>query len=1229
MKKVFIFVFMFFSYCFAAAQEDYSINFENIPIKEYINFVKKVCDTNFIFEEKDLNFTVTVMCKEKTNKENIMETLVQILRIHGFSILEEKNNLIIHKNSNIKQIAKIDENGKENMPPIITKIFKIKNADLFSVSKIIKPMISQDAIFEIFEENRQVIITDIQSSMQSIEKIIEAIDGPEMALEIESYKVKENPTKYLIDLTNKIMKPLIEKATFILVGQEKTEKIFIISTPKLIEKAISILMNIDTAQEEEILSYKTSFFTYQPKNRTLKDLFYAAQDLEKNLENTIGDKDFIQTLKSAKIVQSTHSLLFTGNENSFAKVKQILISLDTKNSSSLTSIGEKTFFIYKIQNAPYKKIFSALKNTSNNFKEENVPEKNLIETIDSAKYIPDTNSILFTGNKTSLLKVEKLVKSFDVDIKTIKTEEKFFIYKPKNRSISYIENSLKEVEKKLLDSPISDPSFIKSIKNVQKIDNNKALLFTGDDKTISKIQDLLTTLDTESEKYFLYKLKYASGNLIEEDLDKFSDNLKTQKIKNPDLIKVLENSKWIKETNSIMLTGNIKAIEEAKEIIQEFDVQGRKKISLNDHFLIYHPKYASADYIKATLLEMAENLQKANLADQDLLHTIENVKIIFTTKSLVFTGTQNSIDKISKLLVNIDTKDAERDRIKKIGEKTYLIYKIKKANPQKLISSIKEIARDLEKTKASDHDFIKTINSVQYKKENNSLFFTGNVSSLEKVKAIVEKFDIESPIEGVQEPSNYFVYQPKYLSGPDLKNVLINFTKHLKITGLKNENLFYSIQNMKWDESTKSLIVSGDSKSLEEIKKLFATFDVPKKFDTIKDIIQPIDETSFLVYKLQYHKGDEIQSALKEIAKELTASKANVKKNLINAINSMQWMQITNSLLCSGDNNTMQRLKELISNLDVPLKQVFIEMLVLETSFTNLLNFGLDWGGKYQNENRFVTGLSNAQSPRNNGLDNFMQNLDNLSTKNPVQGKSLPFGSGFDLGIIGDVIMHKGASFLSLGSFLQAIQADEETSIVSTPKLIAQDNKNSTIFFGQNIPYIGSQTKIQGASSSETSNLEYRDIGMSLSITPVLGNSDTVTLNLNLQRTVASPEQVQQSLTGVQGIITSKTSMQTTVHIPNKNFLVLSGMITETKSKSKSGIPCLGGLPLIGSAFSSNNRADDKKNIVIFIKPHIINSYEDLLNITQSQEDFFRENSGSPILEKDFDESMEFIKSYE
>ncbi len=360
-----------------------------------------------------------------------------------------------------------------------------------------------------------------------------------------------------------------------------------------------------------------------------------------------------------------------------------------------------------------------------------------------------------------------------------------------------------------------------------------------------------------------------------------------------------------------------------------------------------------------------------------------------------------------------------------------------------------------------------------------------------------------------------------------------------------------------------------------------------------------------------------------------------MNSGLLNSINSIQWLEVTNSLLCSGDQETLTRLRELIKNLDIPLKQVFIEMLMIETNLANALQFGLEWGANYKYRDKFSGNTFNTPPNFNSNAtpDQFVTNLAGLNTTvTPVPSKIPPPNSGFDLGVIGEVIRHKGQTFLTLGSLLSALQTDSETSIIMTPKIITQDGRTSTLFRGENIPFAGSfVSNTSGGGTINTSNIEYRDIGVSLTVTPVLGNSDIVTLDINLDRSQTVGDITQATLQpGAQtasGIITSKTTMQTTVHVPDNNFLVLTGMVNNSNVKSKAGIPCLGGLPLVGALFSKSADSITNSNIVIFIRPHIINSVDDMRKISAKEEDFFRDQVGTPFLERNFDEGMELIKT--
>ncbi len=337
-----------------------------------------------------------------------------------------------------------------------------------------------------------------------------------------------------------------------------------------------------------------------------------------------------------------------------------------------------------------------------------------------------------------------------------------------------------------------------------------------------------------------------------------------------------------------------------------------------------------------------------------------------------------------------------------------------------------------------------------------------------------------------------------------------------------------------------------------------------KEFSSDKLIAGPImgsrsssSELDFFVYKLKYHQGSDIEEALKKIAGDLRARPDHPQK-LIEAIQTIHWVKATNSLLYSGDGETLNRLKGLIGTLDIPLRQVFIEVLVVETDARNSMEFGLQWigGGNYRNK----IGFGFGNFPVHGTAPPFAEAVSSISPTNPPTGlNQIPVGRGFDLGVIGDLIFHKGKSFVSLGSLVSALQTDGDTTIVLNQKIITQDNKNSTIFVGDNIPFTGSIVQTIGQGQQTTANIEYRDIGVSLSITPMLGEGDIITLDIDQEITEAV-DHLPNVSNQVEGIRTTKTNMATHVHVPDNHFLPLSCINRNARTYQKSGLPWLVGL---------------------------------------------------------------------
>jgi len=358
----------------------------------------------------------------------------------------------------------------------------------------------------------------------------------------------------------------------------------------------------------------------------------------------------------------------------------------------------------------------------------------------------------------------------------------------------------------------------------------------------------------------------------------------------------------------------------------------------------------------------------------------------------------------------------------------------------------------------------------------------------------------------------------------------------------------------------------------------------------------------FHIYKLQYQKGAEILATIKQLAASAFTAK---EKEFQDLVQTMHWIESTNSLVFNSSNEGATQIEHLIQSLDTPQKQVFIEVLVIETDAKEASEFGLEWGGGGKYKDRLGLGFGSFSGRDGNF---FAQNLQGISaTSTPSGTNQFPLGKGFDLGVIGDLIFHKGRTFLSLGSLISALEKDGKISVILNQKILTQDNKSSSIFVGDNIPFTGSVVQTVGASQQTTANIEYRDVGVSLKITPLLGDGEIITLEIDEEITEARDD-LRELESRVNGIQTTKTNMSTRVHVPDQHFLVLSGMVKNSRITKKTGIPCLGGLPLIGALFSKNKVEKEKKNILIFVRPQIIHSFDHYKDLSNLEEARFQKN---------------------
>ncbi|CAN5912259.1 GspD family T2SS secretin variant ExeD [soil metagenome] len=295
----------------------------------------------------------------------------------------------------------------------------------------------------------------------------------------------------------------------------------------------------------------------------------------------------------------------------------------------------------------------------------------------------------------------------------------------------------------------------------------------------------------------------------------------------------------------------------------------------------------------------------------------------------------------------------------------------------------------------------------------------------------------------------------------------------------------------------------------------------------------------------------------------------------------------TNKLIIVSSGRDYLALKEVIKELDQPRRQVYIEALILEIAIGDDTTLGVSFHGGLDTSNGGVAvgGLQTSQ----------------LSSANP---STLTSAQGLIGGLIGSAIPGSetllGTSIPSYGVLVQALQTKSSTNIVSAPSIIALDNEQATYKVGTNIPYIRGYipTSSLTTSSTITTNVDRQDLQLELTIKPHITLGDQVLLEIKHD----AKDYGENSTLGPSW---TTREFETRTVVPDQQTVVIGGLLQEKTVDTKTQIPLLGDIPLLGYLFRYTERKKTKTNLVIMLTPYII---KDHLDFERSRERRQREH---------------------
>ncbi len=375
---------------------------------------------------------------------------------------------------------------------------------------------------------------------------------------------------------------------------------------------------------------------------------------------------------------------------------------------------------------------------------------------------------------------------------------------------------------------------------------------------------------------------------------------------------------------------------------------------------------------------------------------------------------------------------------------------------------------------------------------------------------------------------------------------------------------------------------------IERVSCILAVSSIPGIFEKVEHWIGILDtvdmeaEEQVFIYFVENGKADEIADVLKKIYGEgktvrKTPTRATRAKRTSKTIKKTATAtalegkikivtdEATNSIIVLATPHDYTVVKETIRKLDIIPKQVLIEVLIAEVTLSGDTEFGIEWSLK-------------GDSARIGGYKG--QDTVGLNFGMAREGG---FTYAFDSN--------------RLTAFLRAQASQNKLNILSSPHILAADNKEARIEVGQEVPIVTSEyvPRDVDTDTSTSRSIEYRSTGVILTVTPRVNEKGLVAMDITQEVSEAQPVVAG----GIQSPVISNRKAETSLVVQHQQTIVIGGLIKDQTSKTISGVPFLAKIPLLSYLFSNTNDANEKTELVILITPHVVNTIDEAAEVTK------------------------------
>lgn len=461
--------------------------------------------------------------------------------------------------------------------------------------------------------------------------------------------------------------------------------------------------------------------------------------------------------------------------------------------------------------------------------------------------------------------------------------------------------------------------------------------------------------------------------------------------------------------------------------------------------------------------------------------------------------------------------------------------------------------------------------------QTNSLIIQDTGDNVNRIVRLIKFLDIPGYEESLQ------IIKVKNTSAQEISKLLDQILKESGSTKKRNvpgqANSTATISKIIAEPRTNSIIAMANAEGATQLKDLILKLDV-KLVSTGSGQIH--------VYYLNYGNADDLSKTLTALisgAAAKTGSRfttpggaaAAAEATVFNSDVKITSDKANNALVINAAPTDYLTLKEVIKKLDIPRDQVYVEGLIMETNIDKAKGFGISIVGAYGSGSAQVGGFTGGSS-----------DLMNL-----IAGNITSLGGLFIGGATGPKVTRtvggQSVTINSVNHLISAIATDNNTNVLATPQLLILDNTQGVFEVGETVP---TPEKSTASNGSTTVSMKEQKVAMTLKITPQI-NKVTRFVKLDIDQKIEdfSERQLPDGLKN-EGVATTTRSTVTTVVARDKDTIAMGGLMRDKEVTTENKVPGLGDIPLLGWLFKHWSKKQTKVNILFFLTPRIIASYD-------------------------------------